>query len=656
MSSRTARSILCCLLLVLAMGQTRTDAATWAPVGPGSGYDGRLASATLHPASPGWIWAGLPQGGLYRSTDLGAHWVWAGQPFVSPWDGIGAVAADPTLPLTLWVATPSGFFRTEDGGVHWTLLAGESFVSLLGEDASPQAISAAPGALHVFTSRRLLASTDGGRNWEVRFDVASLGENGAIERFAADPSAPGVLYLAVLGPDAPALLRSLDGGQTWTTLPSPVPGTSVHDLIATPLGVYAAVEGSSAGLFRSTDRGQTWKALLGGTPDRTFRVSSLAVDPQEPRTLYVSGTLMDQGISRYALWLSRTGGRPWTVAAQTPPAGKLLIDSAAGALYAIGTESIFDQLQRSLDGGATWTAVLQVPDPTSSVARLSFAPADPARQVLTTGWTSYLSPNGGRSWRLMTVPRGVKDVAFDPRNPNRLIAVTSSEGFLSRDGGRSWQNTTRAFWYIELLVRVDEQTLLAGGAGLYRSGDNGRTWQTALPGWSKGSETGRWAQKIEAAPASDGPIYALTFLVDDMELPHGLLVDYPSFLWSSTDDGRTWRKTASNLRTFAVDPVSGRLYGVRNRSLLGSDDGGRNWQRIAGTPGLVHELIIDPTDPNTFYAAGDGVWRSRDRGAAWELIAADWVPVTLGLHPTDPQVLYGADFYGVFKRTVAVQP
>jgi photosystem II stability/assembly factor-like uncharacterized protein len=651
MSPRTARSFLWCLwslLLVFAIHPVWGASGTWTPVGPGSGHSHHPTFAVLHPASPGWIWAGLPQGGPYRSTDRGTHWTWAGLPIVGPWYSPAAVAADPSLPRALWGATSNGFFWTEDGGVHWTLVAGESFASL---NPEPQEISVVSGTLYVSGFRKLLASTDGGRSWVSRFETSSLGENAWIEKFAVEPSAPEALYLSVIGPEVPTLLRSLDAGQTWTTLPSPVPGAIVNDLIATPQGVYAAVDGDSAGLFRSTDRGQTWKALLGGTVDRTFGVTSVAADPWATRTLYVAGTFLDQEPPHSALWVSRNAGRTWTKAGPFP-GGHLLIDSVAGALYAIGTDSIFIQLKRSLDGGATWTAALQAPGSGSSVARLSFFPADPARQVLTVGWTSYLSPNGGRSWRLLNVPHGIKDIAFDPRNPNRLIAVTSSDGFLSRDGGRTWQNTTRGLWYIELLERVDEQTLLAGGAGLYRSGDNGKSWQTVLAGWPKGSETGRWAQKIAAAPASDGGIYALTFLVDDMELPHGLLVDYPSFLWRSTDDGRTWRKTAANLRTFAVDPVSGRLYGVRNRSLLASEDGGRSWQRIARTPSLVHDLIIDLTDPNTFYVSGAGVWRSRDRGATWEQIASDWDPVTLKLHPTDPRVLYGVDDYGVFKRVL----
>jgi photosystem II stability/assembly factor-like uncharacterized protein len=654
MQARSLSLVLSSLLLVAAIGPARADAAPWTPVGPGSGYVARLASAIVHPASPDWIWAGLPEGGLYRSTDRGAHWTWAGQPFVSPWGGVVAVTADRSRPGALWAAVHDGFFRSEDGGVHWTLLAGAGFTPLLGE-ASPLAVSDVQGTLYVLTSRRLIASLDAGRSWEVRFDIASLGENGRIHDFAVHPSASGALYLAVFGPEAPALLQSLDAGHTWSPVTNaPVPDSGIGQLVATPQGVYVANHGDAsglAGLFRSTDGGLTWQALLGGTPDRQVDVASLAVDPRLPRTLYLTGAVLSPASPEQKLWISRNAGRTWTVIGP-PPGGVLRIDSAGGALYALDAE----RLQRSMDGGLTWATVLQAPESESSFARLAISTVHPSSLALTVGWTSYRSANGGRSWRLVNTPRGVRDLDVDPANPNRLTAVTASEAFLSGDSGKTWRKAATGFWYVELLVRADERTLLAGGAGLYRSGDNGQTWQTVLAGWAPGSNTGRWAQKIEVDPADPGDIYALTFLIEVVEPPHDVLADSPSALWKSTDGGRTWRKTALNLRTFAVDPASSRLYGVRNRDLLQSDDGGRSWKRVARTPGLVHELVIDPADPNTFYVAGRGLWRSRDRGATWEQLASEWTPATLKIHPADPQLLYGADRYGVFQIRVPAEP
>jgi len=76
---------------------------------------------------------------------------------------------------------------------------------------------------------------------------------------------------------------------------------------------------------------------------------------------------------------------------------------------------------------------------------------------------------------------------------------------------------------------------------------------------------------------------------------------------------------------------------------------------MARLPTLAHDLAVDPADPNTFYVAGGGVWRSRNRGVTWEPLST-WAPLTLRFHPTDPQVLYGSDYNGVFKMTLPAQP
>lgn len=89
----------------------------WTPVGPGASEQREIASVTVHPGSPGNVWVGIPQGGLYRSSDRGVNWRWVGRPFIGP--GIPAVAADPTHAGALWAATSTAVFRTEDGGARW---------------------------------------------------------------------------------------------------------------------------------------------------------------------------------------------------------------------------------------------------------------------------------------------------------------------------------------------------------------------------------------------------------------------------------------------------------------------------------------------------------------------------------------------------------
>ncbi len=630
-------------LILLWAAPAQAGVGAWTPVGPGTGWVSGIASITVHPGSPGTVWAGMPQGGLYRSSDRGVNWQWAGGPFIS-WQtaGVSAVTADPSRPGALWAATQTGVFRTTDSGSHWVQLNGASYTAAL-NNASPNGLAAVPGVLYVVTFQRLLASTDGGRTWQILYDSAG---NGSLVSFATHPTAPRVLYLS-LSADPSSLLQSLDGGQTWATVPSCPPG--VEQIVLSPTAVYVAVAGDAAGLLRSTDLGRTWRPVLGGTLSRQFDVVSVAVDPRAPRTLYASGffsgSAQDSG-----LWVSRNAGGSWTKAGSTATRA-LRIDSAAGVLYG-STLGNRGGLQRSLNGGAAWTTVLTPPNSESEAAQITFRPGDPAHAALAVGFTLYRSLNGAASWKLSNSLWGVYDVDLDPSDPNRLIAATSSSIYLSENAGQTWQRATSGdLWYLELLTRLDAQTLLAGGVGIYRSGDNGRSWQTVLPGWPTGTDTGRWTQKIVVDPVHPSTIYALTF-VANLELPHGPLAGaWPSILWKSTDSGRTWKKITLNLRTFAVDAITSRLYGVRDRQLLASADGGKTWKSIGRTPNNADDLVIDPTDSNVLYTAPT-LWRSRDRGATWTLVNDHWSPAVLTFDPRNTRTLYGADRWSVYTIMV----
>src|SRR6185369_15363885 len=129
--------------------------------------------------------------------------------------------------------------------------------------------SGGPGVLYVVNGQRLLASTDGGRTWTILYDANGTG---AIERFAAHPAAPRVLYLAVLA-NPSVLLQSVDGGQTWAPVTSSP--SEVQDIVLAPGAVYIAVRGQEPGILRSTDQGRTWRPVLGGTPSRQFDVHSV---------------------------------------------------------------------------------------------------------------------------------------------------------------------------------------------------------------------------------------------------------------------------------------------------------------------------------------------------------------------------------------------
>jgi photosystem II stability/assembly factor-like uncharacterized protein len=564
-------------------------------------------------------------------------WRWAGRPFIG--QDMEAVAVDRSQAGALWAATTTAVYRTEDGGSRWIKISDETY-SLPSPWDGPKGIIAVPGALFVVTGEVLLASTDGGRTWENLYSRGSIGVFGALSS--------QILFLVSSGRPERDLLRSLDGGRTWTSITSCPP--DVQQIIPTATAVYVVETGNAPGLLRSTDLGQTWKAMLGGTASQTFEVTSVTVDSREPRALYVSGIDPQR---KSGLWFSRNDGDSWTQAGQQY-FRRLQIDPSSGAFYGSRHGS---SLERSLDGGATWTTVLRSPNPEwNEAARINFRPGDPARVALAVGFTLYRSLNGGSTWKLSNSLPGAYDVDIDPADPNRLIATTEFTIYLSEDAGQTWQRVGNSgeARYLEILIRSDGQTLLAGGAGICRSGDNGQSWETVLPGWPQGSETARWTQKLEADPVHPSTVYALTFQVHLDSLPHGPLAGLgPSILWRSLDSGKTWKKMALNLSTFAVDPATSRLYGIRNGKVLASDDGGKTWRQIGRKPGGTFDLVIDPADPRIFYTV-PSLWQSRDRGVTWtRMNVQDWPGLyVLTIDPRNSRVLYGADRVSVYTITL----
>lgn len=126
--------------------------------------------------------------------------------------------------------------------------------------------------------------------------------------FVFDPAAPTTLYAAgahyhfinfdTEGPDAAALVKSTDGGSTWTSIAQGLPAGLV-DLAVDPIGsiLYAATGG---GLYTSDDGGGSWRRVEGITTEAVLAVSVPAHDQ-----LYVVQN--DAGVH----W-SSNGGASWT--------------------------------------------------------------------------------------------------------------------------------------------------------------------------------------------------------------------------------------------------------------------------------------------------------------------------------------------------------
>lgn len=608
------------------------SAAAWAPVGPGAGSFGSL---TVQTGSPDRVWLGMPNGALYRSQNRGASWTWVGRPFGG--HAIAAIDADRSLPGRLFAATSTGVYRTDDGGTHWTKVSAPGFAGLLG-DREPQSLAITPGALYVSAGPRLLVSPDGGRNFEVRFEAAP----GTGILFAADPLRAGWVYLSYDVDGVDHLKRSTNAGKSWSevvTVPASGSGR-LAELAAAGGSVYVRWTGDDPSLWRSRNGGAMWKRLLDGD------VGVFLIHPTKPRTLYSTRSRSGEPPE---LLVSRDGGDTWRVLGSPPfYLQRLAIEPNTGTFYGLKESGYYQSaLVRSIDG-KTWETVFVTPSSEAEVARLSFRPERSKHQALTVGGSLYRSFDGGASWTWRALPFQPGDVALD-HDPNRIVAISHPFAYLSEDAGRNWRMTSSDINYGEGLIRSDRDTLFAIGTGVTRSADDGESWRVVLPGFPTDDNTGRWTAKLDVDPVRPERVYTLSFQGKVDGLPHGPLNDWPSFLWRSEDGGTTWKKIATNLRAFALERGTGRLFGVRGTKLLESDDAGRNWRIVGTAPQDALDLIADPATPGALFANGrGGLQRTPDRGATWVTVnpGGGWV---LQFDPTNPKLIYTATGGGVYR-------
>ncbi len=135
-------------------------------------------------------------------------------------------------------------------------------------------------------------------------------------------------------------------------------------------------------------------------------------------------------------------------------------------------------------------------------------------------------------------------------------------------------------------------------------------------------------------------------------------------LWRSDDGGTTWTRldlSQSFALALALDPRSERVLYVdaKGGGVLRSTDGGRTWPPAAApgtSPPSVYDLTIAPSAPDTLfsYAFGpeNGVYRSRDSGATWQLVLPSLYLVGIAVDPSDADLVYAAaSNQGVLKST-----
>ena len=236
------------------------------------------------------LWNHPSRGGdLSQATDsVGHETKWFGTPAAESGEfapGIHSIAVDPTNPERVLVAvSTAGVIETRDGGKTWQ---SRNRGMVLNHTPEPDAEwghdshyidLCASDPKHVWQQNHngIYYSDDGAENWR----KVSVPEQGAHFGFpiAAD-AADGKVAWVVPGRsdmqrmaigEALMVVRTEDGGESWTQLRAGLPQEGAHDVVlrhalATKAGTVAF--GSTTGnLYVSEDRGDSWQTIGNNLP------------------------------------------------------------------------------------------------------------------------------------------------------------------------------------------------------------------------------------------------------------------------------------------------------------------------------------------------------------------------------------------------------
>jgi photosystem II stability/assembly factor-like uncharacterized protein len=645
----------------------------WRSVGPYIG--GRVVTVAGVPGKDNVFYAGAVGGGVWESTDYGLNWKNISGKLPGTSASIGAIAVAPSEPSVIYVGTGEddirndmipgdGIYKSSDAGKTWEYAGLRETHSTSAIVVSPQDpnVVYASSMGHVFVpdlNRGVFKSTDGGKTWKKVLFVDD--KTGAID-LVMDPNNPELLYATtwqaqrmpwglISGGSGSGIYKTTDGGATWTNLthnpgfPTGMLGHIGVSLVASqPYIVYAIVQAKDGGVFRSDDGGATWHKVNNEMKlrQRAFYYMAIYADPNDPNTVYAPQV--------DALWVSHDGARTWTrlrtphgdnhVVWIDPHNTKILLEGNDGGVTV------------STDAGKTWST--EHNQPTGQFYHVNLDDQFPfhiygAQQ----DEGAVEGPSSGAGgiplgdWH--TAAGGESTFSMpEPGNPNITFGsdyytlfekhnekTDQTEGVapwpLYQDGAASNELKYRFGWTHPILFSpVNPKELLTSAQYVFKSDDYGETWTRISPDLTR--------NETSTEIASGGPI----------DLDQSGAEVYPE------------------VYSLAVSPLDGDLLwaGSDDGLVHVTTDGGRNWNLV--TPAGLPDAVISSIEPshvdkNTAYLTAwrymwddfrPYVYKTTDLGKHWASITTglpdDEFAFAIRQDPKDPQLLFLGTFSTVY--------
>ena len=666
------------------------DALKWRCIGPSRG--GRVVAVAGDPVNKMTFYFGACAGGIWKTEDGGVFWRCVSDGFMGS-AAVGSIAVAPSdanviyagtgeTAIRLDVSYGDGIYKSTDAGRTWRHvgLKNSKFIGRICIDPRDPDLVYAAVLGDVFgpnAERGVYRSKDGGATWQKILHRSNVA--GAID-LSMDLTNPRVLYASMWearrnfwnvssGGPGSGLFRSFDGGDTWEEI-SRRPG--LPDGLLGKIGVAASpvragrvwalieAEGDKTGLYRSDDHGTRWTMVspYRDLMHRPWYYTHVFADTGHADTVYVTNLMM---------WKSTDGGATFTeVTTRHGDNHDLWIDPTDSKRMIEGNDG---GANISFNGGASWSTIYN--QKTAQFYRIDIDNQYPYRVYGTQQDNTSISVPSASEWGVITLADcsypGTGEsgfIAVDPRDHNIVYvgAVGSSPGgagALQRYDHRTrqiqlvnvWPEEStgiapenlkyRFAWTFPIVFSPhDAGTLYVGGNCVFRSRDEGMSWQAISPDLSLNDRARQGPSGGPITRESAGAeVHATCACV--VESPHRA-----GEIWASTDDGlvhvtrdggKTWRNVTPRampklayvgcVEVSAHDPdtiyVAATRYKLADYKpyLFRSRDGGKSWTSIAGTlPDYEITRVVraDPVAEGLLYVGTEtGIHFSLDDGKSW---------------------------------------
>ena len=484
-------------------------------------------------------------------------------------------------------------------------------------------------------SGNLWKTTNRGTTWQSLFEDEQVNSIGDV---TVAPSDPDIVWIGTgeannrqSSPWGAGVYRSTDAGETWShrglTETRHIGRILVHP--DDPDRAFVAAGGSlwgaseERGVFRTRDGGASWDKVL--YIDADTGVTDMVMDPDDPDTV-IAATYQRRrteccfigGGPGSGIYRTRDGGDSWTQLTAGLPDGNLGrigldIYQRDGSLVIATVEAAAPEggIYRSSDGGDTWDQLNETNPRPMYFSQIRIDPTD-ARRVYVLGGGLLISDNGGVSFR-RTEATGIHPdlhaMWIDPSDSDNVLLGHDGGVFVSADRAETWRylDNLPIGQFYEIGVDMRDPYWVYGGLQ-----DNGVWGGPSASRDPRGIRNSDWVKLV----SGDG-MYAR---IDPRD--HNVII-------TETQNGALIR---FNLATMERQSI--RLETPGSTADGESTEPYRwNWDS---------PLIISEHDPDTLFAGGNVLFRSRDQGQAWEAISPDLskaidreTETIMGFHPVE---------------------